>query len=140
MKQKENKDLILPLIVFYDDLETGNPLGSHAGINKLGAVYTSIATVPPTMSSRICLTTKADSEKQTSENETLIRKVEDYDEHAKDGYLEDKINLKEVCVWNDLPSYHAGWGHFANKVGTFNIVKLVSQRSTVRTLVFPLGS
>lgn len=189
MKQKENKDLILPLIVFYDDLETGNPLGSHAGINKLGAVYTSIATVPPTMSSRlenifltqlfysndrtkfgnksifkklildlkkleevginicvnnneelnvkfvlitiagdnlglnsilgfpesfnatyfcrICLTTKADSEKQTSENETLIRKVEDYDEHAKDGYLEDKINLKEVCVWNDLPSYHA---------------------------------
>ncbi|KAH0561116.1 hypothetical protein KQX54_013268 [Cotesia glomerata] len=52
MKQKENKYLILPLIVFYDDLETGNPLGSHAGINKLGAVYTSISTVPPTMSSR----------------------------------------------------------------------------------------
>ena len=25
--------LVLPLFLFFDDLETGNPLGSHAGTN-----------------------------------------------------------------------------------------------------------
>ncbi|CAD6229255.1 GSCOCG00012098001-RA-CDS, partial [Cotesia congregata] len=59
IKRKGNKDIVLPLIAFYDNLETGNPLRSHSRINKLGAVHTSIATVPPNMSSKlenICLT------------------------------------------------------------------------------------
>lgn len=28
--------------LFYDDLETGNPLGSHDRVNKFGAAYASI--------------------------------------------------------------------------------------------------
>lgn len=35
-----------PIIIYFDEYETGNPLGSHAGIHKLGAVYLSIPCIP----------------------------------------------------------------------------------------------
>ncbi|XP_057340567.1 uncharacterized protein LOC130677732 [Microplitis mediator] len=53
VKKFDNDQILIPLIISFDDLETGNPLGSRAGKNKLGAVYTSIATIPPNMSSRL---------------------------------------------------------------------------------------
>ncbi|KAL4710284.1 hypothetical protein ACJJTC_003564 [Scirpophaga incertulas] len=43
----------IPLIVYFDDLETGNPLGSHSGKNKIGVVYISVALIPPEYSSRL---------------------------------------------------------------------------------------
>lgn len=39
--------IVIPLFLFFDDYETGNVLGSHAGVHKLGAVYISIACLPP---------------------------------------------------------------------------------------------
>lgn len=47
------KDIVLPLILFYDDLETGNALGSHSGVNKFGATYASIACLPPSLKSKL---------------------------------------------------------------------------------------
>lgn len=44
---------VMPLVLYYDDFETCNPLGSHAGIYKLGAVYFTIASIPPKYASRI---------------------------------------------------------------------------------------
>ncbi|KAE8750531.1 hypothetical protein FOCC_FOCC002825 [Frankliniella occidentalis] len=38
---------VLPLFVYFDELETGNPLGSHAGIFKIGAVYIWCPCLPP---------------------------------------------------------------------------------------------
>lgn len=52
-KKKFSKDIVIPLFVFYDDVETGNPLGSHAGTNKFGAVYAMIACLPPWLSSSL---------------------------------------------------------------------------------------
>lgn len=46
-------DIVLPLYIFYDELETGNPLGSHAGKNKFGAIYASIACLPPEIAARL---------------------------------------------------------------------------------------
>lgn len=43
----------LPLTIYYDDFESGNPLGSHAGTQKIGVVYASISTIPPKFSSRL---------------------------------------------------------------------------------------
>lgn len=37
---------ILPLLLYFDDVEINNPLGSHANIHKLGAVYFSLACIP----------------------------------------------------------------------------------------------
>ncbi|KAL1448461.1 hypothetical protein WDU94_000542 [Cyamophila willieti] len=39
-------ELHLPIIVYYDEMELGNPLGSHASIHKLGATYLSLPFLP----------------------------------------------------------------------------------------------
>lgn len=44
---------LLPLFLFFDDFECGNALGSHAGRNKLGALYASIPCLPPHMVSHL---------------------------------------------------------------------------------------
>lgn len=50
LKQNPEKILIL-LILYFDDFEINNPLGSHAGNNKLGAVYVSLPCLPLELSS-----------------------------------------------------------------------------------------
>ncbi|CAH2091397.1 unnamed protein product [Euphydryas editha] len=48
MKNHKSKGkVVLPLFMFFDDYESGNVLGSHSGIHKLGAVYVSIGCIPP---------------------------------------------------------------------------------------------
>lgn len=43
----------LPLLIYFDDFEVGNPLGTHAGCYKVGAVYYTIPTIPPEFISRL---------------------------------------------------------------------------------------
>lgn len=38
---------VLPLTIYFDDLEINNPLGSHAGVNKIGVIYYKITSLPP---------------------------------------------------------------------------------------------
>lgn len=45
--------IVFPLYIFYDDLEVGNALGGHAGNNKFGTVYASIACLPSKIASRL---------------------------------------------------------------------------------------
>lgn len=45
--------IILPLVLYYDDYETGNPLGTSAGVHKVGAFYVSLMGVPPKYASRL---------------------------------------------------------------------------------------
>lgn len=46
LSQRQGKTVI-PLFIFFDDYETGNALGSRAGLHKLGAVYASVPCLPP---------------------------------------------------------------------------------------------
>lgn len=46
-KKKHGNKMVFPLFMFFDDYESGNVLGSHSGIHKLGAVYVSVACMPP---------------------------------------------------------------------------------------------
>lgn len=45
--------IVFPIIVYFDDFESLNPLGSHAGCYKIGSVYFSIAAIPPEYASRL---------------------------------------------------------------------------------------
>lgn len=51
--EKSEAQLVLPLVMFFDDMEPLNPLGSHAGSYKLGLLYYTIATIPPAYASRL---------------------------------------------------------------------------------------
>jgi len=44
--KKFNDRILLPLLFYYDDFETGNPLGSRASVHKLGGLYYTIAGIP----------------------------------------------------------------------------------------------
>lgn len=46
IEQKFPEKIVLPIIVYFDDLEINNALGSHRNVHKLGAVYFSIACLP----------------------------------------------------------------------------------------------
>lgn len=49
----DKKGFVIPLIGYYDDIETGNALSGHAGKNKLGAVYTFLPSLPPSYASKL---------------------------------------------------------------------------------------
>lgn len=51
--QKFAQKNTFPLVIYFDEFETNNPLGSHAGVYKQGAVYFSIPSFPPEYTSRL---------------------------------------------------------------------------------------
>lgn len=53
IQQSSKHKIIFPLLIYFDDFEVGNPLGSHAGCYKIGAVYVTVGTVPPEFASRL---------------------------------------------------------------------------------------
>lgn len=53
-RQKSFDDrIVVPLVVYQDDFETNNPLGSHRGVGKVGGVYIVIPCLPPHLISKI---------------------------------------------------------------------------------------
>lgn len=52
-KKKSSPDkLMLPLLLYQDDFENNNPLGSHKGVGKVGAVYIILPCLPPQLLSK----------------------------------------------------------------------------------------
>lgn len=45
--------IILPLYIYFDDFETGNPLGTHASVHKLSAMYFTLGGIPLKYSSQL---------------------------------------------------------------------------------------
>lgn len=50
---RNKEKFVLPLTVYFDDFEVCNPLGSHTGIYKLGAIYYVISSVPSEFASKL---------------------------------------------------------------------------------------
>ena len=44
---------VIPLFLYFDDFKVNNPLGSHAGIHKLEALYYSLSSLLPEYQSSI---------------------------------------------------------------------------------------
>lgn len=45
--------IVFPVGIYYDDYESNNPLGSHKGVAKCGAVYMSVLCLPPELRSKL---------------------------------------------------------------------------------------
>lgn len=48
-----DKNIKIPLTLFFDDVKVNNPLGSHKDINKIGTVYCTISCLPPEYASML---------------------------------------------------------------------------------------
>ncbi|KAJ8672078.1 hypothetical protein QAD02_003337 [Eretmocerus hayati] len=71
--------IVFPLYIFIDDLEVGNALGSHAGVNKFLAIYAMIACLPPEIASRLMsilfVGLLYTSDKKDCSNADMFRKI-----------------------------------------------------------------
>jgi hypothetical protein len=47
------KEIFFPYMLYFDDFETANPLGSRAGIHKLGSIYACLKCFPPKYNSKL---------------------------------------------------------------------------------------
>lgn len=45
--------MLFPFLLYFDEFETNNPLGSHAGMQKLGAIYISLPSFPLEYASKL---------------------------------------------------------------------------------------
>lgn len=50
---EKGNSTVIPLVLYFDEYEVNNPLGSHAGVNKVGAVYCSIPCIPVEFQSKL---------------------------------------------------------------------------------------
>ena len=51
--EQKYENVVLPLILYFDDFEINNPFGTHRGIHKLGVVYCTIGCIPEEYSSQL---------------------------------------------------------------------------------------
>ncbi|CAH0563124.1 unnamed protein product [Brassicogethes aeneus] len=123
----------IPLLVYFDDFETSNPLGSHAGVYKVGAVYFSIASLLPEYISRlenIFVTVLFHSSERTefgnasvfnclledlknlefaavTKQQTQLIDTHDRSEAKYDKHVREKqYGIKANCIWNELKYFH----------------------------------
>lgn len=47
IKKEFQSKIVFPIFLYFDDVEMGNPLGSHSGVHKMGCVYYTIPSIPP---------------------------------------------------------------------------------------------
>ncbi|KAJ8674206.1 hypothetical protein QAD02_005468 [Eretmocerus hayati] len=72
---------VLPLVMYFDDFEINNPLGSRKVKSKIGAVYCSVLGIPPRFASQL-------------ENILLVQ-LHKYSDHKQ-----------ESCVFNEISNFH----------------------------------
>ena len=50
---EQTTSIVMPYILYFDDFETANVLGSRAGVHKLGSVYSCLKCFPPRINSQL---------------------------------------------------------------------------------------
>lgn len=112
---------LLPLLVYFDDFECGNPLGSHAGIHKLGGVYVSIPCLPPRVSSQlsyIFLQYLFHSSDRTTYGNTItfspvinqLNKLATEGVHIKTTYYDGNVRFAVAAIVGDNLGLHSMLG------------------------------
>ncbi|XP_023318087.1 uncharacterized protein LOC111694374 [Trichogramma pretiosum] len=87
---KHCQDIVIPYFIYFDECECGNALGSCAGKNKMSAVYSQIACLPPSIASRLCaiflsLLMHSKQQKKLSNRETFHKLVDEANDLRQNG-------------------------------------------------------
>lgn len=115
--------IVIPILIFFDDLESSNALGSHAGGQKFGCVYVFFPTLPPQWRSKlknVLLTTIFYSEnRKLSGNEVFQKLIEELNILSQQGtillidnqpvqvffqcvgLLGDNLGLNQICGFQE---------------------------------------
>ena len=99
LENEKKNGILLPALIEYDDLETGNALGANAGKNCIGCVYLSIPSFPPNFSSKMKSIILTDlfysSDRKTLGNDAIFSKtIEELNDLRQNGleiYAEGKV-------------------------------------------------
>lgn len=114
LKHFQQSDLVLPLFLYFDEFEIGNPLGSHAGIHKIGAIYWSIPCIPPNYRAHLeniflVLLFHSSDLKEFGSNAIFLKLVEELTNIQENGIVivsdQDKIKIKvslTLCLGDNL--------------------------------------
>lgn len=106
-REKESKYFVgkdvLPIFLYYDDFEVNNPLGSHAGIQKVGGVYFSIPCIPPEYTAKLeniflCLLFYS-SDRDTYSNESIFQIVVDEINYLQNEGITFEINGSKITIY-----------------------------------------
>lgn len=98
--------IVFPLFLYFDDFENNNPLGSHKGISKSGAVYLSIPCLPPHLVSKVqhiflfILFNTLD--RKAFSNEIIFSKVIDELNYLEKNGIEVMDNDKKISIYFKL--------------------------------------
>lgn len=93
----------LPIFLYYDDFEVNNPLGSHAGIQKVGGMYFSIPCIPPEFRAKLeniflCLLFYS-SDRNTYSNENIFHVIVDEINYLRSEGITFEINGSKLTVY-----------------------------------------
>ncbi|XP_066596628.1 uncharacterized protein [Prorops nasuta] len=94
-KSLKSDKFVLPIFLYEDDFECGNPLGSHAGVYKMTGMYISLPFLPPILRAKLhniflLQIAHSDDIKQYSPIIVYRRVVEELNNLATDGILIEK--------------------------------------------------
>lgn len=110
--EQNYENVVLPLILYFDDLEINNPLGTHRGKHKLGVVYCSIACIPEEYSSQLeniflVQLHKSEHHKECGNNLIFSNIIEQIKELETDGIIistensTKKVNFALLHIFGD---------------------------------------
>lgn len=107
-KSKSHKEgrFYLPINIFFDDLEVGNGFGTHAGNNKLGAVYMYIPCLPKQYVSQLksiflVLLFYSQDRKDYGNKATFLPIITELDKLREDG-ITITVNNKDYKIYFEL--------------------------------------
>jgi hypothetical protein len=97
---------IFPFLLYFDEFEIGDPLGSHAGLHKLGAVYYSIPVIPANQQSSLEHLFLAllfhSTDQKTVSNKLIFSKLIDELNYLDTEGITININGKEIKIYFKL--------------------------------------
>ncbi|XP_029677083.1 uncharacterized protein LOC115243919 [Formica exsecta] len=110
--ERKYDNVVLSLILYFDDLEINNPLGTHRGIHKLGVVYCTIGCIPEEYSSQLeniflVQLHNSDDHKECGNNLIFSNIVEQIKELETDGIIistensTEKVNFALLHIFGD---------------------------------------